>query len=195
MNKLKFSLILVLAIVINSCGIFNQAGEYERFINSNFELINLEATELGGVDLTEIKDNESFSAGDIMTLTGRLFSDNMPLKLNAYIRVINYSDKMAAISGMEWKLFLGNDEYSSGSYDDRIEVKPFGKEDFNVKAQFNLLDILNSEALPQIIKVARNINDQEEIKKLDIKLKIKPYYKTSSGIKKLPTYITLRPEF
>ncbi len=193
MNKFKLSLVLILAIVINSCSILNQAGEYERFIGSSFTLINVEATELGGVDISDLNDSQSLNAGDIMTLTGRLFSGNMPLKLTVFIEVYNINDKMAAISGMDWKFMMGETEYTAGSIDDRIEVEPYSKKVFKLRTQLNLLDVLNSETLPQIIKVARNINDEEEIKKLDIKLKIKPYYKTSSGIKKLPTYITLRP--
>jgi len=193
MNIVKYSLLFVIAIVLNSCSILNQAGEYERFIGSSFTIENVEATELGGVDISELDDSQGLNAGDIMTLTGRLFSGNMPLKLNVFIEVYNINDRMAAISGMDWKFMMGETEYAAGSFDDRIEVEPYSKKVFKVKTQLNLLDVLNSESLPQIIKVARNINDEEEVKKLDIKLKIKPYYKTSSGIKKLPTYITLKP--
>jgi len=180
-------------VLLNSCSILNQAGEYERFIGSSFSLQNVEATELAGIDITDMADNQSLNAGDIMTLTGRLFSGSMPLKMNVYIEVNNINDKVAAISGMDWKLIMGETEYASGSLDNRIEVQPYSKKVFKVKTQVDLLDVMNSESLPQIIKVARNINDEEEVKKLDIKLKIKPYYKSSSGLKKLPTYITLRP--
>lgn len=193
MNRINFSLIIIIALVLNSCSILNQAGEYERFIGSVFTIDNVQATELGGVDISELNNGESLNAGDIMTLTGRLFSGNMPLKLNVFIEVNNINDKRAAISGMDWKFLMGETEYAAGSFDDRIEVEPYSKKVFKVKTQLNLLDVLNSGSLPQIIKVARNINDEEEIKKLDIKLKIKPYYKTSSGMKKLPTYITLKP--
>lgn len=193
MKIIKINLFLLTFVLINSCSILNQAGEYERFIGSSFTIENVEATELGGVDISELDDSQGLNAGDIMTLTGRLFSGNMPLKLNVFIEVYNINDKMAAISGMDWKFMMGETEYAAGSFDDRIEVEPYSKKVFKVKTQLNLLDVLNSESLPQIIKVARNINDEEEVKKLDIKLKIKPYYKTSSGIKKLPTYITLKP--
>lgn len=193
MKIIRISLIFLVLVIINSCSILNQAGEYERFIGSSFTLINVEATELGGVDISDLNDSQSLNAGDIMTLTGRLFSGNMPLKLNVFIEVNNINDKMAAISGMDWKFMMGETEYAAGSFDNRIEVKPYSKKVFKVNTQLNLLDVLNSGSLPQIIKVARNINDEEEVKKLDIKLKIKPYYKTSSGIKKLPTYITLKP--
>ncbi|NOY49674.1 MAG: hypothetical protein GXO88_03790 [Chlorobi bacterium] len=193
MNYSKLTLLLVVGLIINSCSILNQAGEYDRFVNSVFTLKSVKALELGGVGLSGINDKSSFNAGDIMTLTGRLFSGSMPAKLMAEIEVRNNTDKIAAISGMEWKLLLKDQIYATGQVDDRVEVKPNSSKTFKLRADVDLLKVLSSESLPQIIKVVTNINDARELKKLGVELRIKPYYKSGANIKKYPGYISLKP--
>ncbi len=185
--------LLVITFFINSCGILNQAGEYERFMNSIFTLKSVKVLELGGVDMSGINDKSSFNAGDIMTLTGRLFSGNMPAKLMVEIEVRNNKDKIAAISGIEWELLLKDQVYATGQVDDRVEVKPSSSRTFKLRADVDLLKVLSSESLPQIIKVVTNINDARELKKLGVELRIKPYYKSGANKKKYPGYISMKP--
>jgi hypothetical protein len=189
----KSTLLLTVLFIVNSCSILNQAGEYERFVNGSFKLKSVRALELGGVDLSGIDDKSSFNAGDIITLTGRLFGGNMPAKLMAEVEVANNTDKIAAISGMEWVLSLNDQIYADGMVDDRVEVRPYSSKIFKLRANVDLLKVLNSESLPQIIKVVTNINDAKELKKLGLELKIKPYYKSGANIKKYPGYISLKP--
>ena len=66
---------------------------------------------------------------------------------------------------------IGNDDYSPAN----------GFEDF-------------SKLYEELVKIEiDNFKKTTDYSYEDIKLKIKPYYKSSSGLKKLPTYITLRP--
>lgn len=183
----------MIAVFSNSCGLLNQAGEYDRFVNSNFTLSSVEIIEIGGVDISEVDDKAGLNVGDIMTLTGRVFSGEMPSKLKVYIKVDNNTDEVAAISGMDWKLFMKDVEYANGIIDRRVEVKPYSTKIFPVKADVDLMKILKSESLPQILKVVFDINDIEAVKKLDIELKIKPYYKSGTKLKKYPGYISLKP--
>lgn len=193
MKNITILLAVIITALGQSCGLLNQAGEYERFINSNFTLASVNVIEIGGVDLRDIDDKAGLNVGDIMTLTGRMFSGGMPSKLKAYIKVENNTDEIAAIAGMEWKLFMKDVEYANGVIDDRVEVKPHSSKTFPVQADIDLLKVLQSESLPQILKVVFNINDVEEVKKLDIELKIKPYYKSGTKLKKYPGYISLKP--
>lgn len=183
----------MIAVFAQSCGLLNQTGEYDRFVNSNFTFSHVEAIEIGGVDLSDVDEKTGLNAGDIMTLTGRVFSGGLPSKLKVYIEVENNTDKMAAISGMDWKLFMKDVEYANGVIENRVEVKPYSSKTFPVKADVDLMKILQSESLVQILKVVFNINDIDAVKKLDIELKIKPYYKSGTKMKKYPGYISLKP--
>ena len=192
MKLLTLALIITL-IFTQSCGLLNQAGEYERFVNANFSLLEIEVQEIGGVDLSEITEAEGMDAGEMLSLVGRMFNGNMPAKLNAIVEVENTAGEKAAISGLEWRLLMKGKEYANGIVDQEVEVDAYSKKEFPVKAEIDFLAVLQSESLPQILKVVFNINDQEEINKLDIELKIKPYYKSGSKIKEYPAYITVRP--
>jgi len=183
----------MIAIFSQSCGLLNQAGEYERFVNSDFILTNVEIVEIGGVDLDDIDDNAELNVGDILTLTGRMFSGEMPTKLKVFIEVHNNTNEIAAIAGMDWKLLMKDVEYANGIIDNRVEVQPNSSKIFPVNADVDLLKVLQSESLAQILTVVFNIDDTEEVKKLGVELKIKPYYKSGAKLKKYPGYITLKP--
>ena len=193
MKRLNLILILIVAIIYQSCSILNQAGEYERFISSNFKLVNVDILEMGGVNLEGVQDKSALNVGDIMTLTGRMFSGGMPTKLRANIEVTNNSAAIAAISGMEWILNMKGTQYALGVVENRVEVQPNSNTIFPVNTEIDLVKVLQSESLPQILQVVLNMDDYEQIKKLDLELKIKPYYKSGSGVKEYPGYITLRP--
>ena len=190
MKKVSTIVIISIVFLITSCGILNQAGEYERFVNSNFSLKNVQLLSVGGVDL---ENGQELSAGDIMTLTGRLFSGELIAKIKADVEVQNTSDKTAAISGLEWMLQLKESTYASGEIDKRVEVPPYGSRVFSVKTDIDMLEVINSESLPQIIKVVRDINNQEEVKKLGLELKIKPWFKSGTNIQKYPGWFSLKP--
>jgi len=192
MKRLTFALIILL-IFGQSCGLLNQAGEYERFVNSNFSLVELDVLEIGGVELSEIDEAGEMDAGEMLTLVGRMFSGNLPAKLEAIVEVENTAGEKAAISGLEWRLLMKDVEYANGIVDQEVEVEAYSKNAFPVKAEIDLISVLQSESLPQILTVVFNINDKEELKKLDIEFKIKPFYKSGGKIKEYPGFITIRP--
>jgi len=189
----KKVLFLIVVILIQSCGLLNQTGEYERFVNSTFSLKAVDIIELGGVDMSEISEETKLNVGDIMTLTGRLFSGNMPAKLTATVEVKNNTDKIAAISGMDWIFMKDEEEYARGVVDERVEVDPYKTKDFKVKADIDLKKILKLESLPQILNLVFNMKDPSVLSDMGIVLKIKPYYKSGSKVKKYPAYISLKP--
>ena len=192
-KKILILIILLIPAFINSCGILDQAAEVDRFANSKFKILNVEILNIAGVDVSNIKNQSDLNMGDIMTLSGRMFSGGLPTKLRAYIEVENTSSQKAAFSGMEWKLLMKQTEYANGSVTNRVEVEPYSKTVFPVNADIDLLKVLQSESLPEILNVVLNMDDTEAINKLGIEFKLKPYFKTSTGTIKYPGYINLKP--
>ncbi len=193
MKRLAFLLVFTSVIFLHSCGLLNQASEYERFVNGNFTLIEVEVLEIGGVEISELNDASNLDAGDMITLVGRMFSGELPSKLRARVEVENTAGERAAISGLEWHLLMKDKEYANGIVDKEVVVEAHSKKEFFLKADVDFLAVLQSESLPQILKVVFNMDDSEEIDKLDIALRIKPYYKSGGGIKEYPGFITIRP--
>jgi hypothetical protein len=192
-KKIIVLVVLIIPFIVNSCGILDQAGEYQRFVNSNFRLVNVEVLNISGVDVRNIKNASDLNMGDIMTLTGKMFNGGLPTKLKVNLEVENTSSKKASFSGMEWKFLMKDIEYTSGTLNKGVEVMPYSKKRFSVDANIDLLKILQSESLPQILNVVFNMDDREELKKLGLELKIKPYFNTASGQIKYPSYFTLKP--
>jgi hypothetical protein len=193
MKRLLLILIFGAVIFFPSCGLLNQAGEYERFVNGRFSLLEVEVLEIGGVEISELNDASGLNAGDMITLVGRMFSGELPSKLRARVEVENTTGERAAISGLEWRLLMKSKEYANGTVDKEVVVEPHSKKEFLLKADVDFLAVLQSESLPQILNVVFNMDDREEIEKLGIELKIKPYYKSGEGIKAYPGFITIRP--
>lgn len=193
---MKHIVIVLLALVLvfaNSCTLLNQAGEYARFVSSNFSIEEVKILEIGGVDVTKTNSKSDLNAGEMLTLAGRAFSGEMPTKLKVYIEVENTSNEIAAISGLEWKILMKGVEYANGIVDDRVELAPYATKVFQLKADVDLLKVLRSESLFNILKVVFNPDDQEQMKELGLELKIKPYYKSGLELKKYPGYISLKP--
>jgi len=193
MKRVLLLLIFGIAALLQSCGLLNQAGEYERFVHGNFSLQEVEVLEIGGVEISELNDASKLNAGDMITLAGRMFSGELPSKLRARVEVENTAGERAAISGLEWHLLMKDKEYANGIVDKEVVVEAHSKKEFFLKADVDFLAVLQSESLPQILKVVFNMDDSEEIEKLDIALKIKPYYKSGGSIKEYPGFITIRP--
>jgi len=193
MKRIVFLLVFAAFTLLPSCGLLNQAGEYERFVNGNFTLLEIEVLEIGGVEINELNDASNLNAGDMITLVGRMFSGELPSKLRARVEVENTAGERAAISGLEWRLLMKGKEYANGVVDKEVIVEPHSKKEFPLKAEIDFRAVMQSESLPQILKVVFNMDDKEEIKKLDIELKIKPYYKSGGKTKEYPGFITIRP--
>lgn len=193
LKKILIIIILLLPVFINSCGILDQAAEVDRFANSKFKILKVEVVNVAGVDVSNIKNQSDLNMGDIMTLTGKMFNGGLPTKIKAYIEVENTSSQKAAFSGMEWRLLMKQTEYTSGSVNNRVEVMPYSKTVFPLNADIDLLKVLQSESLPEILNVVLNMDDAEAINKLGIELKLKPYFKTATGLMKYPGYFNLRP--
>jgi len=192
-NRITILSVLMILVFVQSCGLLNQAGEYNRFVNSTFKLEYLQILEIGGVDVSEMYSKSDLNVGEMLTLAGRVFSEEMPAKIKVYIEIENTSNEMAAISGLEWKLLMKEVEYANGILEDRVEVEPNSKVIFPVDAEIDLMKVFKSESLFDILKLVFNINDEEQLRNLQLELKIKPYYKSGSGLKKYPAYISLKP--
>jgi hypothetical protein len=52
---------------------------------------------------------------------------------------------------------------------------------------------LTSEDLQSILDLILDIENREKLEKLDITIRIKPYFKSGTTVKEYPGYITIRP--
>ena len=88
---------------------------------------------------------------------------------------------------------MKDEEYGGGELVQYLEVLPAQTKDFTVVTEFNLLKMLISEDLQSILDLILDIENREKLEKLDITIRIKPYFKSGTTVKEYPGYITIRP--
>ena len=193
MNKRFLIVFFGLVFFFQSCSVLEQMQEYQRFIKCNFSLSNIEVLEIGQVDLSSLKDKGDISMLDMISITNQLFSGEFPAKLSVNLKAANNDIQTASIAGLDWKILMEGQEMVSGLVDREVVVPAQSSSTFPVIVQVDLIKLLRSESLPTIMAFAFGNNQYEEISKLGAEIKIKPYYKTKSGIEKYPGYLTIKP--
>jgi hypothetical protein len=193
MNKLFLGLLSGIFLTFSSCSILEQAQEYERFIQCDFSLSNIQVLEISGIDISSLSSKGDLSMMDMMAITKQIFSNNFPATLSINLKASNKDLQQASIAGLDWKILMDNEELVSGLVDQEVLVKPQSSTTFPVIVQVDLMKLLRSESLGKIMAFAFGENQYQEISKLGAEIKIKPYYKTKSGIKKYPGYLSIKP--
>ncbi len=192
---MKRILILFVFIVvsISSCDILNQVGEVKRFAQCDFQISIVQIVNLGGVDVSNYTSSSDFGFSDMLIIGQKLFSGKLQSKLSVDILATNNQTSKAAISALDWQLTMQNEKYGEGKIVDYIEVLPSQSTIFTVIVDFDFLKLIQSENLQSIIDLVMDIENKEKLNKLDILLKVKPYYKSGNSIKEYPGYLNIRP--
>jgi len=192
MNKI-FALFSFLILLTSSCEVLKQLDEAKQFAECDFMVKNVQIIELGTTDVSEYKSSGDIGFTEMLIFGQQLLSGKFPAKLSVEVRAINNQNSKAAISGLHWKLYMKNEEYGNGKLNKYVEVLPGQSTDFNLMVDFDLMKLLASENLQSILDLVFDIENKEKLEKLDIMLKVKPFYKTGDNIKEYPGYLTIRP--
>ena len=170
-----------------------QINEAKQFAECDFMINNVQIIKLGKTDVTEYTRASDIGFTEMLLLGQQLLSGKFPARLSVEIKAINNQNSKAAISGLHWKLYMKDKEYGNGELDQYVEVLPRQSTDFNIIVDFDLLKLLASENLQSILDLVFDIENKEKLERLDIMLKVKPYYKAGDDIKEYPGYLTIRP--
>ena len=168
-------------------------NEVTKFVNCNFSVNKVQINRLGGIDFTKYSSVSDVGFTEMLSLGQKLMSGNLQANLSVDIRAKNNQSSKAAISGLDWQLFMKNEQFGTGKLNQYVEVLPGQSTDFTVNVNFDLLKLLKSENLQTILDLVMDMDNQEKLQKLDIMLKIKPYYRSGGNIREYPGYLTIRP--
>ncbi len=198
MKALKYfglSGIIVVLLLMSSCGLYNQARELKRFAQSKFTVNSVVVDSISGINLSKIKQFSDLNFKEILMLSQGLLSGNLPAKVRLNVEVSNPSARKAAVSGMDWKLFQKKQEIASGRLNKPVEVMGHGRTSFDLNADVNLAAILKLNSVNQILSLMSGNLDSKTLQKLQLTIQLKPYYKLGNKIKKYPEYLTITPDF
>jgi hypothetical protein len=127
-----------------------------------------------------------------MAIGQQILSGNLPAKMKIDVYVKNNSDKLAAVAGMDFKVLLKEELITEGSITESIRVEPGASSIFPVLVDINLVTLLGSSSIDQLLDLALRNNQQEVLDQIGAKIQIKPYYLSGSEVKKYPGYITIK---
>jgi hypothetical protein len=185
--------LVVFILLMSSCSVLEQAKEYERFIACKFSFASVDVKEIAGISVEDFDDPDDLGLGQMMTITQMLFSGRLPAKVEVTLKAENNAQEQAAIAGMDWTAMLKEKELLSGYVEEAVVVPPSSSATFPVIADIDLMQLLQSESFQDIGAFVFGSKKKEELRKLGVSLKIKPYYKVGSTVKKYPGYITIMP--
>ena len=192
----KFILLLgafvAFALLVNSCSIYRQGVELTTFSKCDFTVQNIRVINVAGVDVSKVHKISDLPLNDYLTLAKQAFSKNVPSKLEIKINAYNSNSKKAAISGLDWELYLKDDLYTKGSVDKPVEVLPNQSATFDVLADINLMEIIHAKSLPQLLALILKKSDGLDLSDLDAVVRIKPWYISGESVKKYPGFIKIK---
>ena len=188
-----YILMALLIVLTTSCGMVKQINETKQFALCDFSIVEIKLIKLGNADVSEYRSANDVSLSDMLMLGQQFLSGKLPASISTDIQVFNNQNSKAAISGLSWQLFMKDEEYGGGELVQYLEVLPAQTKDFTVVTEFNLLKMLTSEDLQSILDLILDIENREKLEKLDITIRIKPYFKSGTTVKEYPGYITIRP--
>ncbi len=191
-----FSLILLLLVLfLGSCSLFKQAKEYERFVHSKFAVRDVKVLSIAGIDVSHKGKISDLDFSQMISLGLRFVKGDLPSVIKLTVQGHNTADEVAAISGMDWLLQAKADTLATGVLNQPVTIPPGETILFPVKVNFNLSKLLKSGSLDQMLKIVLGGGGKSEYEKLGLVLKIKPWYRLGSKIKKSPVYLSIHPDF
>lgn len=189
---LSFTLLIsVTTLFFSSCAIFKQGKEFITFTECDFNVKNVRITSLAGVDISNFNSIDDLALNDYLMLVQQAFSKEIDSELEIDIIADNFSDNTASISGLDWQLFLKDELYTTGIIDKPVNINPHDNTVFTVKTNINLYTIIHSKSLPEILTLLITKNQSFNLSDLNATVKVKPWYRNGSTIKKYPGFISI----
>jgi hypothetical protein len=186
---------LLLALFATSCGVLRQTGELGRFAKSRFELVGFHPINIAGVDVSQKHHFSDLNVHEIFQMGKRFFSHDMPSQVALSIHATNPFLKPASIAGLSWIMLLQQDTLASGKVNQAVHIAALAETNFPLVVEFNLVRLMRSGSLDKVINLALNgSNNADNLQKLGLSIKIKPYYRQGKLIKQYPGYITIKPD-
>ncbi len=188
-------MLLVSAFVLsnNSCSILNQSREFENLAKCRYFVKDINIISIGGLSVEQFKKGKDLPFDEYLTLLEKLLSKNIDSKFVLTVTIINPTGKPAGASGLEYKMLKDELEFAEGGIDSVFLVEPQSNTDVNINVNLNLFRLLKSVSFSGISELSTNPDWKNIWEKSGVIIKLRPWYKIGSKVRKYPGYITLRP--
>ncbi len=178
---------------LSSCDALQQVSDTATFVQCDFSLANVKIDKIGGVSLANIQKPDDIGMLNMMALAQQVMAGSLPTTLSVGIKATNNQSLKAGISGLGWELYMKDHKYGAGMINDPVEIQPNSSTVFPVSVEFDILKIVTSSNIQQILDIVFDVDNKDKLNELDLQLRLQPSYKVGNQVQQYPGYITVRP--
>jgi len=187
--------LLVISLLLSSCGIYRQTQAFQRFVHSRFVVKNMKMISVTGIDVSRKQSVTDFDLSEMIRLGKRFVTQQLPSQMRIDIESSNPFDHKAAIAGLDWLLMMKHDTIARGTVSQMVEIPAHSHSVFPLIVSFNLAQLIHSGSIGKLLPVILNKSDRgNALKQLGVCLKIKPYYLQGEKVRKYPAYLNVKPK-
>ena len=185
----KVYVIMLLAVLYSSCGQIDQMKALEK---CKYQILSADSIYLANTDVSRLIRNNRFSLESAPGIAFALLQQKLLLKARINLKIDNPGKKMAGINAFEYKVFLKNQELTTGYFDQQVTIEPNGGSTVvPIKINQDIYPLLaNSENR----RLLTDFLTSKEERKTIITLKIKPSLGIGNEKINYPGFISLDKE-
>ena len=176
-----------------SCDALQQVSDTATFVQCDFSLANVKIDKVGGVSLANVTKPDDIGMLNMMALAQQVMAGSLPTTINVGIKATNNQSLKAGISGLGWELYMKDHKYGAGMISDPVEIQPNASTVFPVSVEFDILKIVTSSNIQQILDIVFDVDNKDKLNELDLQLRLQPSYRVGNQVQQYPGYITVRP--
>lgn len=190
----RFTLFLILAIFISSCGINKQAQQIKALEKCNYKFLSADNITIAGTDVKKLVNGSTINLSNAPALAFAYLRKDIPLKATVNLEISNPSNTLAAINNFEYIILVNQQQIAAGLVDQRISIDAGQTTNVPMQLNTNIYQLLtDGKTLQDVTDFLSAANSGKEKKGL-VTLKIKPSIMVGNGLVKYPGYITIDKE-
>ncbi len=194
-SAIKFCILAMLAAIIVSCSVLEQANEMKNFAKCEFRLKGIQEVTLAGVDVTDVDQFSDLSFPEAGSISMTAMKGKLPLYFVLNVEVRNPNPEKASMNRFLWDLFIDDIMITRGKVIKEIKVLPDGGiAVFPIEVGIDLFEVLSGESADAIINFGLNLAGSGGSPSR-IKLRAKPTIYVAMNHVKYPGFITIEQEF
>jgi LEA14-like dessication related protein len=190
-NKVVLVFFIVISGFLTSCGISDQFSQARQISQCNFEFQKVEDVFLAGIPLVEGMKRNDLNAGQVMQLAGALFSSNLPLDFNIWVKINNPNEKNASLNRMDYEVYLDGNKLITGNLDEPIYIPAKGTCLLKIPIEAELFQVLAGKSSDAVVNLGFRLTGKES-REAEVEIRIKPYIKVGMHDLAYPGFISLK---
>jgi hypothetical protein len=189
-------IIVLLALVNNSCGLMQQVTEVQNLTKCDFRIESVNNLQLAGIGVQNIENLKQLNLFDAGKLTTEVLSGNpLPLDFIMNVEAKNPNARTAGLSKMEWILLIDDVEMTQGLLSQSVTIPGNGSlAVIPIGMHFDLRQALSGKSANAILNFVMNLSGSGNAP-TRFKMKIRPSILIGNYPVTYPGYITIGHEF